>query len=129
MVRSYEELVQIPDFNSRLEYLKLLDNNVDSPRGISGDYFRSDHWRKVIRKQVMDRDRRFDLGVFGVYIDGPVYVHHINPITDYDIIHMTSKVTDLNNLISTSLTTHNSIHYKAPDDPYVERCPGDTKLW
>ena len=129
MVRSYEELVQIPDFNSRLEYLKLLDNNVDSPRGISGDYFRSDHWRKVIRKQVMDRDRRFDLGVFGAYIDGPVYVHHINPITDYDIIHMTSKVTDLNNLISTSLDTHNAIHYKSSKDEYVERMPGDTKLW
>lgn len=129
MIRSYTELISIPDFNARLEYLKLLDNNVDSPRGVSGEYFRSDHWRKVIRKKVMDRDCRFDLGVFGIYIDGPVYIHHINPITEFDIINMTSKVTDLENLISTSLDTHNAIHYKKSDDPYIERKPGDTKLW
>lgn len=128
MDRSYEELIRIPDFNNRLEYLKLLDNNVDSPRGVSGEFFRSAHW-KTIRKMVIDRDGRFDLGLFGIYIDGPVYVHHINPITDYDILHMTSKVTDLNNLISTSLDTHNAIHYKSSKDEYVERMPGDTKLW
>lgn len=126
--RSYKELITIDDYQGRLEYLKLLDNNADSPRGISQEFFTSRLW-KHIRKQVIDRDMRFDLGVFGVYIDGSVYVHHINPINIEDIMNMTPKLTDLNNLVCTSLASHNAIHYKPTADLYVERRPGDTKLW
>lgn len=126
--RSYEELISYKDYHSRLEYLKLLDNNATSPRGISEEFFTGRLWREI-RKLVIDRDVRFDLGVFGMYIDGPVYVHHINPIDEHDIIYMTDKLTSLNNLVSTSLMTHNAIHYKPNADIYVERRPGDTKLW
>lgn len=128
MVRSYSELMLIPDFHTRLEYLKLLDNNATSPRSISEEFYKSETWR-TIRNQVMDRDGRFDLSIFGIYIDGPVYVHHINPIEKEDIIYMTPKLLSLDNLICTSLDTHNKIHYKPEDDTYVERRPGDTKLW
>lgn len=129
MIRSYSELILLPDYQTRLEYLKLLDNNASSPRSVSLEFFVSDYWKRI-RKMVIDRDARFDLGIFGLYIDGPVYVHHINPINKEDIYYRTAKLTDLDNLITTSLDTHNAIHYKRRvDDPYIERRPGDTILW
>lgn len=126
--RSYSELCQIADYDGRLTYLRLLDNNVNSPRDFSGDFFRSPIW-KQIRNSVIQRDARFDLGIFGIYINGPVYVHHINPVSKEDVINLTDKLTSLDNLISTSLTTHNAIHYKQEKEIYVERTPGDTKFW
>ena len=128
MERSYSEVVQFQDYHNRLEYLKLLDNNATSPRHISGEFYRSDLW-KGIRADIIKRDCRFDLGIFGLYIDGPVYVHHINPIDEQDIINMTQKLLSYDNLICTSLNTHNAIHYKQQIDEYVERRPGDTKPW
>lgn len=128
MLKSYSELITIPDYSTRLEYLKLLDNNASSPRGISREFYMSEMW-KSIRRQVMVRDRRFDLAVPGLYIEGIVLVHHINPIEDIDIITMSDKLTNLDNLVCTSLETHNAIHYKHKKEEYIERRPGDTKLW
>lgn len=128
-MRCYSELILLPTFQERLEYLKLLDNNATSPRHMSGDFFKSRMWMSL-RKNIIDRDLGFDLGMFGVYIDGNMYVHHINPIDESDIIHMTKKLLDPENLITTSLNTHNLIHYnKVEKEKWVERKPGDTKLW
>lgn len=128
-MKSYSELISIDSFQERLKYLQLLDNNVTSPRHMSGDFYRSEMWGQI-RRLIIDRDFGFDLGVFGVYIDGPILVHHINPITEYDIVHLTNKLTDPENLITTSLNTHNIIHYgEKKKDQWVERKPGDTKLW
>lgn len=128
-MRSYSELVSLPTFSERLEYLKLLDNNVTSPRHMSAGFYQSKTW-KIIRKQIIDRDLGFDLGVFGVYIEGPMLVHHINPINESDIIHQTKKLLDPENLITVSGNTHNLIHYnKKEKEQWVERTPGDTKLW
>lgn len=128
-MKSYSELITIDNFKDRLEYLKLLDNNALSPRHMSMDFYKSRTW-KIIRKMTMDRDMGFDLGIFGVYIDGPIYVHHINPIEEHDIIYQTEKLLSLDNLITTSHNTHNLIHYKQEvKDEWVERTPGDTILW
>lgn len=126
--KSYQGLTSLTNYSERLEYLKLLDGNVSSPRHMSQNFYKSDLW-KHIRQQVIKRDGRFDLGIFGMYIDGPVYVHHINPIVEEDILNMSDKLLSLDNLICTSLDTHNAIHYKEKADEYVERQPGDTILW
>lgn len=126
--RSYLEACEFPDYHSRLEYLKLLDNNATSPRNISVEFYTSDLWKRI-REQIIKRDCRFDLGVFGMYIEGAVYVHHINPISENDILNMSDKLTNPNNLICVSLQTHNAIHYKQKTEEYTERKPGDTKLW
>ena len=39
----------------------------------------------ITRDEIIKRDLGCDLGVFGIYIYGPIYVHHINPITEHDI--------------------------------------------
>lgn len=129
MKRSYSELILLPTFTERLEYLKLLDNNVTSPRHMSEQFYKSNLWRTV-RQDIITRDLGFDLGVFGVYIHDVVIVHHINPITEHDIINLTDKLLDPENLITVSLNTHNLIHYKNEvREEWVERTPGDTKLW
>lgn len=128
-MKTYSELILLPSFSERLEYLKLLDNNATSPRHISEQFYKSHVWR-TIRKQIIDRDLGFDLGVPGVYIDGTMLVHHINPIDENDIILQTRKLLDPENLITTSLNTHNLIHYNQDvKETWVERTPGDTKLW
>jgi 5-methylcytosine-specific restriction endonuclease McrA len=128
-MKTYSELIQLDSFEERLAYLKLLDNNVTSPRHMSGSFYTSDIW-KAVRQQIIDRDLGFDLGVFGVYIEGPMIVHHINPINENDIIYQTAKLLDPENLITTSGNTHNLIHYnKKEKEVWVERSPGDTKFW
>ena len=128
-MRSYSELIQLDSFSERLEYLKLLDNNVSSPRHMSSEFYKSKSW-KTLRRIIMNRDNGFDLGIFGVYIEGPMYIHHINPITESDIIYQTSRLLDPDNLITVSGNTHNLIHYnKVEKETWVERTPGDTKLW
>ena len=128
-MKTYSELVKLQSFSERLEYLKLLDNNVSSPRHMSESFYKSRTWATV-RKQIIDRDLSFDLGVFGVYIYDTILVHHINPIDENDIIHQTKKLLDPENLITVSLNTHNLIHYKNEvKEKWVERTPGDTKFW
>jgi hypothetical protein len=59
-------------------------------------------------------------------------VHHMNPILPEDLKHNEDWIMDPNFLITTSLRTHNAIHYGderlLPRGP-VERKRGDTKLW
>lgn len=129
MIRSYEEMLRFDSFEDRLAYLQLFDNNVLSPRHMSEEFYKSKIWLYT-RDRVIERDMGFDLGVFGVYIPDRVMVHHINPITEADIINMSPLVLDMNNLITSSLNTHNKIHYKTKEkEVWVERRPGDTKLW
>jgi hypothetical protein len=129
MIKSYSELVTLKSFSERLKYLQLFDNNATSPRHMSMDFYKSRAW-KHIRQITIDRDLGFDLGVFGVYINGDILVHHINPINETDIIYQTNRLFDLENLITVSVNTHNNIHYnKQEKEQWVERTPGDTRLW
>lgn len=128
-MRTYSELIKLPSFQERLDYLKLFDNNALSPRHMSEQFYKSHIWR-TIRQQIIDRDLGFDLGVTGVYIEGTILVHHIDPIDENDIVFQSAKLLDPENLITTSLNTHNLIHYNQEvRDVWVERTPGDTKLW
>lgn len=122
-------MILYDDFGNRLEYLKLLDNNATSPRHMSMPFYKSTTW-ELVRLQIIDRDLGFDMGLFGVYIMGPVFVHHINPINENDILYQTDRLSNPENLITVSLDTHNAIHYGVEDkEEWVERTPGDTILW
>lgn len=61
-----------------------------------------------------------------------IIVHHMNPITVYDLLNQSPFLVDPEYLICTSFDTHNAIHYNHEDnlvEPFVERTPGDTCLW
>ena len=129
-IRSAEGALKEEDWNSRLQYLTLLDDNAASPRTMSNSFYKSKEWSRV-RSEIIERDLGCDLGIPGMYIDGPIIVHHINPLWSEDIEEWnTEKLFDPDNLICCSIETHNMIHYgNHKSEGYKERMPNDTNLW
>jgi acetyltransferase-like isoleucine patch superfamily enzyme len=133
--RTYSELCQLETFLERYRYLKLggavgaLTFGFD--RWINQDFYHSSEWRSV-RNQVIVRDNGCDLGVEGYEIGSGLLVHHMNPISSKDIEHGEDWIVDPNFVITTSLQTHNAIHYGdenlLPRGPVVRK-RGDTTLW
>lgn len=135
-IKTYSELITLPTFEERFEYLRL--------DGVVGDdtfghdrylnqilYQRNPKW-KAARNQVIIRDNGCDLGVEGREIYGKIIVHHINPITIEDIERESEYIFDPEYLICVTHNTHNAIHYgdenllvKGP----VERTKNDTCPW
>lgn len=136
MIRTYSELIRIPDYYERYEYLKL--------SGIVGEeifgwhryinqmlYQYSKRWKSTRNKAII-RDNGCDLAHPDFEIRDRIIVHHINPITIEDVEDEADCVFDLENLICTTLRSHNAIHYGdrslLPQLP-IERSPGDTCPW
>jgi len=135
MIRSYSELSQIADFNARWRYLSLRASvGVETfgfDRWINQQFYRSTQWRNI-RHQVIARDNGCDLGVDGYEIHSNLVIHHMNPIQLGQLKEADPSVLDPEFLITTTLVTHNAIHYG--DESllpriFVPRRPGDTKLW
>ena len=136
MNRSYSELMQLETFEERFEYLKL-DGSVGEEtfgydRYINQLLYKSDKWKKETRPKIIVRDDGCDLGIEGRDIGKYVIVHHINPVTEEDILRDHPKVHDPENLICCSRLTHNAIHYSDESilmkDPVTRRA-GDTCPW
>lgn len=135
MTRRYSELVQIPSFEDRFEYLKLIGRvgaeTFGSARFMNQDFYRSREW-KQFRDEVILRDEGCDLGVPGRLIRGRLLIHHLNPITEDELIHGSYSLLDPENAICTSFITHQAIHYGDKSllypDP-IERHPNDTCPW
>ena len=136
LLKSYSEMMLLPDFNDRYEYLRVTgavgDPTFGSRRYLNQLLYKMPEWRKA-RREVIIRDNGCDLahGDFELG-DQPAYVHHINPITVEDILERRPCVFDLENLITTSFRTHQAIHYGSNDQlPQlpVTRQPNDTCPW
>lgn len=134
-IRTYSELIEIPSFKERYEYLRL-DGKVGEDtfgwsRYLNQALYTSDEWKRI-RRQVILRDNGCDLAVAGFEIQNRLLIHHINPITAEDIETGSPLIFDLNNLICCSLNTHEAIHYGnvnlLSSDPVIRR-PNDTCLW
>lgn len=114
-IRTYSELITIPTFKERFNYLKL-DSLVGKEtfgydRYINQQlYQRNPRWKKS-RDKVIIRDNGCDLGVEGYEIFGKIIVHHMNPITLDDILNDRDWIYDPEYLICTVHNTHNAIHY------------------
>ena len=134
-IKTYSELITIPTFEERFEYLKL-DGQVGVEtfgfnRYLNQAFYKSDEWLSI-RDYVITRDNGCDLGMDGYEIYGRILIHHINPITKDDIIQRSRILLDPENLITTVKRTHDAIHYgdsnlliKAP----IERRKNDTCPW
>ena len=135
IIRSYIDLIKIPTFEGRFEYLKLNGqvgkDTFGFDRYLNQSFYRSDEWRRL-RNYVIKRDLGCDLGVPDREISGRVYVHHMNPITAEDILKHSVFLVDPDYLVCTSKLTHDAIHYGDKgllEDAYVERKPFDTCPW
>lgn len=134
-IKTYSELITIPTFEERFEYLKL-DGRVGAEtfgfdRYLNQAFYKSDEWLSI-RDYVITRDNGCDLGVEGYKIHGKIMIHHMNPITKDDIIQISRILLDPENLITTVKRTHDAIHYgdsnllmRAP----IERRKNDTCPW
>lgn len=135
--RSYSELILIPTFQERFEYLKLNGSVGRSTFGhtryLNQRFYNSIEW-KNFRRDIIVRDNACDLGVDdGLHdIPGRILIHHLNPITKEDIDAINyGKLLNPENAICVSHRTHEAIHYGAYDSlvGFVERRPGDTCPW
>jgi len=134
-VKSYSELRRLKTFEERFEYLSLKGivgaNTFGFDRWLNQDFYASREWHDV-RSQVILRDEGCDLGVPGYEILTRLLVHHMNPVTVQDLAVGSWWILDPEYLITTSKRTHNAIHYgdsKLLAKPFVDRQPGDTRLW
>ena len=134
-IKTYSELITLPTFEERFNYLKLGGTVGESTFGfdryLNQNLYKSQEWKSV-RNKVIIRDNGCDLACEGYEIYGKVLIHHINPITAEDIINRNPIIFDLENLITTVHNTHNAIHYgdenlliKGP----IERTKNDTIPW
>ena len=135
-IRRYSELIKLPTFEERFEYLKL-DGRVGkmtygSDRIFNQAFYHSKEWRDF-RNKVIARDNGCDLGIEDREIFDKLIVHHINPMTIRDLEEGGEDLFDMENFICCSHNTHEAIHYGDSSllvkTEFVERRPGDTKLW
>ena len=136
IIRTYSELIRLPTFEERYNYLKL-DSEIGIEtfgfeRYLNQRFYRSKEW-KALRDEIIVRDHGCDLGILGYEIYDKIYIHHINPITADDIRNNTEYLMNPEFLISTTHDTHNAIHYGNSDllnvNVLVERTKNDTCLW
>ena len=134
-IRRYSDLEHLETFDERFDYLAMPGtighDTFGHNRWMNQDFYRSREWRRV-RQKVILRDKGCDLGVEDYEIFDDILVHHINPMTAEDIENGEEWILDPEYLITTTVITHNAIHYgtgASPRSPYVERSVGDTRLW
>lgn len=133
MIRTYSELIRLPTFKERFDYLSIKGavgkETFGYDRYLNQRFYTSKEWQQL-RNHVIARDLGCDLGLLGYEIGGKIIVHHMNPILPTDIIHSSEYLMDPEYLICVSAATHNAIHYGEDviDSP-IERTKNDTCPW
>lgn len=139
-IRTYTELIQLLTFEERFNYLKL-DGVIGqetfgtySRRWLNQNFYRSHEWQQI-KRNVIIRDNACEMGLPEYQLtNNRIYIHHMNPITEEDIINRTQFLTNPEYLICVSFETHNAIHFgdinvsRIAKDPAV-RYPGDQCPW
>lgn len=134
-MRTYGDLIQLPTYKERFEYLKLLGevgkDTFGFDRYLNQSFYKSPIWRKI-RNEVILRDNGCDLAHPDFPIAGKIIIHHMNPVDTDDIVYQREVLLNPDYLVCVSHITHNAIHYGdmelLPSDP-IERKPNDTCPW
>lgn len=136
MIRTYTELIEIPTFEERFEYLKLKgevgNQTFGYDRYLNQNFYKSSLWRQL-RHKIILRDMGCDLAIEGHEIYGKIIIHHMNPITANDIEESSIYLMNPEYLICVSHDTHQAIHYGdrslLNEREFVDRRPNDTSPW
>lgn len=145
-IKTYSELITIPTFKERFKYLQL-DGQVGKEtfgydRYLNQILYNSQDWRRF-RNDIIIRDNACDLAhedheipswkdKHGRICGPKILIHHINPIVIDDIMGCNPIIFDPENVITTTLLTHNAIHYSNEDllpKEQIERNKNDTCPW
>ena len=134
-IRTYSELILLPTFEERYEYLRL-DGRVGEEtfgfdRWLNQTFYKSEEWLSM-RDKIIVRDNGCDLGIPGRDIYSRILIHHMNPITKEDILRRSDILLNPEYLICVTPNTHRAIHYGNENllmkDP-IERRQNDTCPW
>lgn len=135
MIRTYTELMKLETFDERFRYLKLngkvAEETFGFDRYLNQQFYKSQEWLDL-RDHIIIRDNGCDLGIEDREIYKRIIIHHMNPITKYDIINRTDMLLNPEYLISTIKRTHDAIHYGDESILYsglIERTKNDTCPW
>ena len=134
-IRTYSELITLPTFEERYRYLRLNGKvgevTFGSHRHLYESFLKSELWLSI-RDKVILRDCGCDLAMPDREIQGRIIVHHMNPVSLYDLINHTDILLNPDYMISTSHMTHEAITYGNEGllikDP-IERRKNDTCPW
>ena len=137
IIRTYSELVTLPTFEERFEYLRL-DGRIGEQtfgfdRYLNQLFYKDKEWLSI-RDEVIVRDQGCDLGIeeYELSKGQRILIHHMNPLTKEDIIRRTKFLLDPEYLITTCHRTHTAIDYGdenlLPSKPIV-RTKNDTCPW
>lgn len=134
-IRTYSDLITLPTFKERYEYLRLDgivgEETFGFDRYINQIFYKSKEWLEV-RDYVIIRDNGCDLGIEGHEIHNRILIHHMNPIRKEDILNRSDILLNPEYLITTTKRTHDAIHYgdkKNLLDTPIERIKNDTCPW
>lgn len=133
--RTFGEMSLFESYEERYDYLRL-DGEVGadtfgSDRYLNQHFYKSREWRDL-RELIIVRDGGCDLAHPDYPIGDRIIVHHINPLTAKEVEEGGEGLLDPSNLVCVSHITHNAIHYgdsRLLRQEFVERKPGDTRLW
>lgn len=135
MIRTYTELMKLKTFKERFLYLKLngkvAEQTFGFDRYLNQQFYKSDEWLEL-RDQIIIRDNGCDLGIEDREIYKRIIIHHMNPITKYDILNKTDILLNPEYMICTIKRTHDAIHYGDESLLYelpIERTKNDTCPW
>ena len=134
-IRTYSELITLPTFEERYQYLRLGgrvgEETFGFDRYINQAFYKSKEWLSI-RDEIIIRDKGCDLGIEGREIEGKILIHHMNPISVDDIINRSKYLLNPEYLICTIKNTHDAIHYGSEDLLFklpIERSKYDTCPW
>lgn len=134
-IKTYSELIILPTFIERFNYLKIGgqvgEQTFGYDRYLNQILYRTPEWKRF-RRDIIVRDMGCDLACDDREIVGKVIVHHLNPLLIDDVVNLSPKIFDPENVVCCSLDTHNAIHYGDENllmkEPVV-RTKNDTCPW
>lgn len=135
-IRSYSELIALPTLEERFNYLRVNSkvgfDKFGYERYLNQKFYHSIEWRRI-RNEIIVRDNGCELGLEGYPINGPIYIHHMNPVEIEDLVDFKpEKILRPEVLVCCSFDMHQAIHYgefrSKFRDP-IERTPNDTCPW
>lgn len=138
MKRTYSELISIKGFVERYRYLQC---NCDvgiatfaGSRWLNQTLYMSKEW-KNFRNDIIPRDEGYELAFWdddNYLIHGPIYIHHLNPLTKEQVLNRDPCIFDPENVVCCSHRVHNAIHYGDESllpQIYTPRYANDTIPW
>lgn len=135
MRKSYRELIMLPTYKERFDYLRIGGRvgleTFGSDRCLNQALYQSQQWRSF-RDQIIIRDNGCDMAMPGYELHERIYIHHINPLTVDEVLTGADSIFDPDNAVAVCFNTHNAIHYgdgSLLKQSPINRMPNDTCPW